>query len=170
MPPRRSVGGSRVGAAKELEQHGVRIGRGADGLIRQDELAQCLVEAGGVASHRVGPVAVGFGIGVGVEDTFAVGAGPVAGAADLVRVGLVHHVRPAVRCAAGMRRSGATREPCHGEIERTPEQVDGTHLADELGTDLLEDPLHLDEGSPVVNASVEKTAAALRRQSSGRGR
>ena len=90
----------------------------------------------------------GVGVRVRVEDALAVGAGPVARAAHLVGVGLVHHVRAAVGCAAGVERGGAAGEPGDGQVQAAPEEVDGTDLADEPAPEHLEDPCRLHERLP----------------------
>src|SRR5688572_6861124 len=101
--PVRGGGGGGVGALEELEEHGVGVGGGADELVGQDELAEIVVPAGTRQRHGGIPVAGRVGVGVGVEDAFLAGwTGPVAAAADFVRVRLPHHVGSTVRCATGM--------------------------------------------------------------------
>src|SRR4029450_10529826 len=73
---------------------------------------------------------------------------PEAGAAALAAVGL--GVRPARIAGHRARRSGcaAPREARHGEIERSPEEVDWTALPDETRTEFLEHPVRLERGAP----------------------
>src|SRR5690606_3231417 len=81
-------------------------------------------------------------IGVRLEDAFlAGGAGPVTAAADLMRIGLPHHVRPQVGRSPGMGWRLPTGEPGVRQVDGAPEVVDGAGLADEAGPKLLEDAL-----------------------------
>src|SRR5664279_2304473 len=109
--PTRARGGGLVGALQELQQDPVRGLGGSDQLVGQHELAELVAVGGTGRSHREVAEPVRFGVGVGVEDAFAVPARPVAGAAQLVGVRLMHDVRPAVRRPAGVRRRWPTGEP-----------------------------------------------------------
>src|SRR6478672_9018027 len=106
--PVRVVGTGLVAALQELQQHLVRRSRGAHRLVGQDELPDVLfLYAGG--SHRRFAETGGLGIGIGVERRLAEAAiaRPEAAAADLVRIGLLHHPVAEVRAVARERRRGA---------------------------------------------------------------
>ena len=102
-----------------------------------------------VTADRCVAVARWLRVGVGVEDALVAGRpGPVAATADLVRVRLPHHVRPAVGCTAGMRWRAPSREPGEREVEGTPEHVHRARLADEPGAETGEHPIHGDQCQP----------------------
>src|SRR5947207_10205506 len=57
-----------------------------------------------------------------------------------MRIRLVQHVDVHVgRLAAGVGRRAPSAEACGGEIERTPEELDGTRLSEKAGAEAFED-------------------------------
>ena len=100
--PGARVGGDVVGALQKLEQDGVGVVGLAYRGVRKREFTQGFVERRRDRRDGRIPIAGRLGVGVGVEDTFAVGARPVSGAADFVGIGFDRSVvrRPDVwaRC------------------------------------------------------------------------
>src|SRR5262249_9586250 len=72
-------------------------------------------------------------------------AGPEAGAAYLVRIGLAGDRVRQMRDAARMARRGSTREAGHREIEASPEEMHRARLAEKAGAELLEDAIDIDK-------------------------
>jgi hypothetical protein len=104
-----------VCALQKLQQHGVGIGGLADPSVGWRELAKVGLEQRRVGPHSCARLVRRFGVGLGVEDPFAVGPGPVAGAADLMGIRLPH-AQPRVcsrcttRCSPAEGRSASTSD------------------------------------------------------------
>src|SRR5271169_1291683 len=77
------IGRRLIGALEKGKQHRVRVGRGADGVIGQKELAQTFVEEGGLGRGGVASKTLRNGIGIGIESGIidAAAPGPKTGAA-----------------------------------------------------------------------------------------
>src|SRR5262249_47188545 len=135
-------GGRVVGALKELSERAGRLPGAPYILIEQDEFAQPLIIVGRPRPHR-GLLEVGrLGIHVGVERRLAQRhAGrrrisrPEATGHVLLILGELQESGPALW--RGGRTAG---EPRLVEVERPPEELDWTTLADEGGAVLLQDP------------------------------
>lgn len=129
-----------IARLQELEQRLVRVCGQPHRVVGQDEFAQCLAEECSLGSHRHAAIARGFRVGVGIEcgiiDRAA--ARPEAGAADLVRIGLVRHRVGQMRHAAGMLRCPAAGEARHRKIKAAPEEMHRARLAEKAGPELLE--------------------------------
>ena len=63
-------------------------------------------------------------------------------------VGQLHHPVRAVRNFAAVLGGGPAREAGHGEIEASPEEVDGAGLAAEAGAEERHDAMGVPEGHP----------------------
>ena len=143
--PAAEVGGGVVAGLQEPEHQRVRIVGGADRAVRQDVLAECFVEARLGRDARPRAVAVGFGIGVGVERALLAAAGPEAAAAQLGTVGLDHHPVCAVRHASRVPRGGAAGEEGGSHVRGAPEEMHRTRLALEPAAEHLEQSVGLHE-------------------------
>ena len=145
-----TVRGGHISRLQELEQRAVGIVRRPNNVVRQDELVQVsAVERLRRRDLRIRKtsrlrIRVGVVRGVGDRPT----ASPESAAADLVRVGLARDAIREVRNAARVLRRGPPRETRHGQIERAPEEVHRTALANESRTETLEHAIALHERAP----------------------
>src|SRR5205814_6447 len=89
-------------------------------------------------------------IGVGIERGLRVriAAGPEAGTADFVRIGLARDAVGQPGHAARMQRRAPAGKARDGEIETAPEKMHRAHLAEKAGAEEAEDALDLDQGLP----------------------
>ena len=89
-------------------------------------------------------------IGVGIEGGLgeSLAAGPVAGAAHLVRIRLAGDGVGQPGHAAGMERSRPPGEARDREVEAAPEEVHRARLSEEAAPEQLEDAIGLDEHPP----------------------
>src|SRR5579872_1702007 len=143
------IRGSLVGPRQEVEQEALRSRRRAHGLVGQDEFPELLVEIC-PGRDRASAKSRGLGVGIRVEGGGRKGVvpGPEAGAADFVRVGLPRDGVGQPWHATGMKRCTPSREARHRKVETAPKEMHRTCLAQKSGTELLQDPIGLDEGAP----------------------
>src|SRR5690606_17956226 len=80
----------------------------------------------------------------------AVAAGPEAGRRHFAVVGFLRHAVRQRRDARGGERRAPAREAGDREIQRAPEQVDGTGLAEKRSSELVEYPVHGHQGLVVA--------------------
>ena len=132
---------------QEFEQRLVGIISGANGVVRQNELAKSLAEERRFWLHPRGAKARRLGIGIGIERGIidCARARPEAGAAYFVRISLTGDRIGQVRHAAGMAGRATAGKPRHREIEAPPEEMHRARLAEEAGAELFEHPVGIDE-------------------------
>src|SRR3954469_5330845 len=116
------VSRSFIGAIQKRLERFLWIACRSNHFVRQHELADLLVPACLGWLNRVVGVSLWCWVGVAVEDALFGAIWPVPATAHLVRVRLEHDPRPAVRDAAGVRRSDPAGEAGRGQVKRAPEQ------------------------------------------------
>ena len=95
-------------------------------------------------------------IGVGVERRIIDGtaAGPEAGGADLMRIGLACNGIREAGDAAGVQGRGAAREAGDSQVETAPEQMHRTDLAEKARAEELEHAVDFNQRTPEADQGV----------------
>jgi len=137
-----------VGALQKRKQGGIRISRETHRFIGQYKLTHLCIECGLYRRYSSLPIARWFRIGVAIEDRLDAGCSrPESAAADFMRIGIASYP---------IRQTGHTRmfwsdsagEASTGEIECSPEKMDGTHLPDKASPKDSENPCRLQQNVP----------------------
>src|SRR5512137_300873 len=112
-----------IGALQEFHQRSIRITRRANGIVRQQKLAQLLAEERLRWPHLRRAKAVRRWIGVRIERRIIdrpAATRPETGARHLVRISLLCHGIWQMWHTAGMARCGTARKPRHRQIKAAP--------------------------------------------------
>src|SRR6185312_336632 len=138
-----------VCAREALEQQRIRIGSSTNGIVREHELSEALLETRARRQPR-GAETIGLRIGIRVERGFgeSVGSRPESGAADFMRVRLLRDRIRQARHSARMQRRRTSRKTGHGKIEASPEKMHRTGLAEKSAAEELEQAIGLYEHAP----------------------
>src|SRR5215211_8187874 len=129
-----------VGGLEELKQQFVGTVRRAHRIVWQKKFFQVRAVVGCVGLYPGLGETGRFRIAVSIKRRlhYRTTSGPPAGADALVRIGLAHCPVRQIGDSARMSRRGPAAEPGAGQIEGTPEEVDGAALSDEPAPELLQ--------------------------------
>src|SRR6266404_1384957 len=130
--------GAFIGALAKLQQCGRGRLRLPHIVVHQKEFAELPVVRGGVRTDTLVFESLRLGCRVGVERrTLDVAARPEAHTAYFVGVGF-----PSYGIRAGSLRGSAAGKPGNRQIKTSPEEVYRAGLADESGSELVENRVH----------------------------
>src|SRR6266496_3621836 len=143
--PLRKSGSGFVGALKKLQQRQLRRGSAAHIVIAQEEFSQILTVEGLLRTNRDGRQSRWFWSGIGVESggRETVIARPEPTTDHFMRVGFPRHaIGPWTLWCAPSGKQGER------QVEATPEEVDGTALAQKRRAVALHDGVGLHQDAP----------------------